>query len=84
MSYISQEHLICKCHSPEHQLLIWYDSEDNDYVITIHLVNDGFFKRLCKGIKYIFGYKCQYGHFDEFLLKDEDRKKLVDFLNNNN
>lgn len=74
---------ICKCYSPEHQLMIWYDSEENEYYFTVHLTpENNFFKRLWKALKYIFGHKCNYGHFDEFLLRDEDRKKLLDFLNN--
>lgn len=37
-------------------------------------------------IKYIFGYKCCYGHFDEFVFKSSDADKLqkvVNFIKSN-
>lgn len=41
------------------------------------------FKRIFTAIKYIFGYKSKYGHFDEFIFKHQDKNKLqeiCDFL----
>ena len=31
--------------------------------------------------KYIFGYKCRYGAFDEFIFNSEDSEKLQDIAN---
>lgn len=69
----------CSCGSPEHLLQF---EKDEDYVyVYVLLIGDSFFKRLYNGIKYIFGYKCRYGHFDEILLNQETTKELVEFLN---
>lgn len=51
----------------------------------IHLNDTNtFWQRVKYGIKYIFGYKCRYGAFDEFIFNPEDApklQKLVDYLN---
>jgi len=41
----------------------------------------GFWKRCWYAIKYVFGYKCKYGHFDNVLLKVEDADNMIDMLN---
>lgn len=83
-----KEILVCACHSVEHQVVISYDEEDNQAYISIHLVPlYSFWKRFVHGIKYIFGYRCKYGDFDEFLFKEEHAEKLqelVEKLKNNN
>lgn len=78
---------ICKCSSPEHQLIFSYDKSDTTdegWVYTaVHLTKFGFWKRLWHGIKYIFGHRSIYGDFDEFIFKTEDAGKLqevVDYL----
>ena len=68
--------LICDCNSREHQIVIEYDKEDNLIYCHIHLVKYGFLRRLKAGLKYIFGYKCKYGQWDEFIFKPEHAKKL--------
>lgn len=68
--------LICDCNSREHQIIIEYDNEDNLAYCHIHLVKHGFWRRLKAGLKYIFGYKCRYGQWDEFILKPEHAGKL--------
>ena len=68
--------LICDCSSREHQIIIEYDKEDNQVYCNIHLVNYGFFRRLKAGLKYIFGYKCRYGQWDEFIFKPEHANQL--------
>jgi hypothetical protein len=56
-----------------------YDEEDNNVYCHIHLVQHGFWKRLKAGLKYIFGYKCRFGQWDEFIFKAEDSEKLFKF-----
>ena len=73
-----RELLICKCHSPEHQIIFsWDDDLDETLVyMTIHLNKHGFWQRLKYGIKYIFGRQCNYGAFDEVILNPEDARKV--------
>ena len=68
--------LICDCSSREHQIIIEHDNEDNLTYCHIHLVKHGFWRRLKAGLKYIFGYKCRYGQWDEFILKPEHANHL--------
>ena len=75
---------ICECHSLEHQVIFWFDEEDNKLYCEPHLVTHrNFLKRLWVGIKYAFGYKCRFGDWDETIFKDEDLKKLYKFLEKN-
>lgn len=77
-----EEILVCSCSDVEHQIVIMYDSdfykegEEKEVYATIHMVNGGFWFRLKNAIKYLFGFKCVYGHFDEFIFKKEHLPKL--------
>jgi hypothetical protein len=42
-------------------------------------VKYGFWRRFVSGMKYIFGYKCRYGQWDEFIFKPEHSKQLREF-----
>ena len=81
-----RETLICQCHSVEHQISfswIEYKELEGEVYMEIHLSKLSFWDRLKHGIKYIFGYRCMYGDFDEVILKKEDVHKLeriVEFL----
>lgn len=80
---MTDELLICACSSDEHQIILHKDEEEKMVYCTIHLVTLPFWQRLIHGIKYIFGYKCKYGNFEEFILdnKHTDKlKELVKFL----
>lgn len=70
--------ILCECSSREHQIIFEYDNEDNLVYCNIHLVKYRFFKRLKEGLKYIFGYKCKYGNFEEFVLKKEHANTLLE------
>lgn len=72
----------CACHSREHLLQFskFKDDEDKEVYLHVFLTNDGFFKRVFKGLKYIFGYKCRYGHFSEIILNKTAQKQIVEFL----
>lgn len=76
------EYFECWCRSPEHTLQFWMD-EDNPPVLYAHvlLCPDPLWKRILNAIKYVLGYKCRYGHFDEFLLHPRDCDKFIELLN---
>ena len=42
--------LICDCSSREHQIIIEHDNEDNLTYCHIHLVKNGFWRRLKAGL----------------------------------
>jgi hypothetical protein len=79
-----REHkLNCDCLEIEHSMFFTID-DDTDlecmYVNTF-LAEHGFFLRVINAIKYIFGYKCKFGHFEETVVSISEAKKLRDFLN---
>ena len=80
------ELFICQCCNTEHQLIFQYfpNDEDKEVYVSVHLTPEyNIWKRIWMAIKYIFGYKCMYGHFDEFIFKKSDADKLqkiVDYL----
>ena len=87
MKKTNKDILVCECHSTEHQLIVLY-SNDDDYPVVyfhIHLNKKSFWERLKYGVKYILGYKSQYGAFDEFIFNSDDVEKVervVKYLKN--
>lgn len=84
---MTEELLLCQCGDPAHQLIMFYDDdvEAPAVYVSVHLSPEpNFFKRLWRGIKYIFFNKRSiYGDFDEIILRPSDSEKLqraVDLL----
>lgn len=75
---MERELFICQCENTEHQIVFsWFEDDDLAVVYaTIHLRKKSFWERLKYGLKYIFGYQCKYGAFDEFIFNPEDAHKL--------
>lgn len=69
--------LTCECNSTEHLITFTYDDEWDEIYMHVHLVKRSFFKRLLYAIKYIFGYQCAFGAFDEIILNKEDNAGLT-------
>lgn len=73
--------IICACHSVEHQIVFRKEIDDTPEVYAeIHLNKLPFWKRLRYAIRYVFGYQCQYGAFDEFLFSEEHIEPLEEIL----
>lgn len=81
---MNRELFICQCNNVEHQLIFSYFPEDGDVYVSVHLTSEySIWERIKMAIKYIFGYKCRYGHFSGFIFKPSDADKLqkvVDYL----
>ena len=83
---MKEEYFSCLCHSDEHTIRFTYfedqfdDIEDAEIYLSVFLNEYSFFKRLWLGIKYIFGYKCRYGHFGCWSLKPNDAKRLKELI----
>jgi len=70
---------LCKCSSREHQIIMETDDEWRSIYCSVHLVKTNFWNRL----KYLFGYQCRYGAFEEFILAPkhaDELQKIVDKL----
>ena len=72
----------CKCTSPEHTLRFVYDPQDNEIYTEVFLCQyRNPFQRIWTALKYVFGFKCKFGHWDCWLMQDEDCKRLVELVN---
>jgi hypothetical protein len=82
------EYFECQCGSSEHILRFNYDKENNEITTEIQLIQyHNIFKRIWIAIKYIIGYKCKYGSWDCWMMKNEDcerLKKLLDKVRDKN
>ena len=76
------EYFECVCGSEEHTLVFTLcvgDIEEKEIYTSVFLNQyRGFFGRLWVAIKYLFGYKCRFGHWDTFILRNEDAVRLRD------
>ncbi len=71
----------CDCHSPEHTLIFQWDDEDHTIYTTVFLDHwHRFFGRIVVALKYVFGYRCKYGHFDCFIMQKKDYTRFLQFL----
>lgn len=68
--------VICECGSSEHQLIIRTFDDDEDVYVDVHLASLPFWKRVKYAFKYIFGYKSQFGAFDEIIINKQEFKQL--------
>ena len=75
------ELFICQCHNTEHQLIFSYFPDSDNVFVSVHLIPNRFLKRIWFAIKYIFGYRSRYGHFDEFVFNKADVNKLQKVVN---
>ena len=72
----------CACGSNEH-ILIFSKNDEEDYrcvYLSYHLQNDYWYKRIWKGIKYIFGFKSKYGNFGETIIDKTNVDKLSEIV----
>lgn len=76
------EYFECRCATPEHIWRLWFDDDPSDPCVfaSVFLANGPWYSRLLTGVKYIFGYKCRFGHFEEFILNPEDCDRLIGVL----
>ena len=75
--------LECACHSDEHALkFTLYKWDDGPEICTSVFLSryHNIFGRIWVAIKYVFGYKCKYGHWDCFLLRPKDADRLITIL----
>lgn len=82
---MEEKFIRCVCHSPKHQAIFSYDPDEKDCPelwMEIHLCHyENFFRRVWIALKYIFGYRCEYGHWDCLLLDEAKGIEVRDFIN---
>ncbi len=72
------EYFECDCGSPEHALVFTLDKDYNEIYTSVFLSHwRPWWHRIWIAVKYVFGYKCKYGHFDCFSMQRKDAKRLI-------
>ena len=75
--------LECQCFSDEH-VLKWSLDDDSDWpaLYASVFLNQyrNVFKRIWVAVKYVFGYKCRYGHWDCFEMRAKDIGRMKALL----
>ena len=72
---LKTDYFECQCMGDEH--LLKFVSDEEDIWISIFLNQyRNIFKRIWIAIKYVFGYRCKYGHWDTWMLRPEDLPRL--------
>lgn len=87
---LHSEFFDCQCISCEHTLRFMYFEEELEtekhisqtanLYLTIQLDKYPWYKRIWMGIKYIFGYRCKYGYYNEWIMHPDDIPRLKALL----
>lgn len=71
----------CDCHNDEHTIRFTYDADENELYLSVFLNQyRSFLGRLIVAVKYLFGYKCTYGHWDCWVMRRNDAQRLSELL----
>ena len=74
---------VCACESLDHHFVISRETDDEDSFtyLLVHLTPAGFFTRLTRAIRYLFGQPTTA--YDEIVLRPDQVKRLVEVLDSN-
>lgn len=71
----------CACGMTEHVLKFTLDIEDREIYTSVFLeARLPWYRRLWSALKYVFGYKCEYGHFGTWIMEEEDVGRFKEML----
>ena len=71
--------VVCKCQSDEHVVRFTYDEEDMWVSVHLHQYRP-LWKKIWTRIKYMFGYRSKYGHWDVCMISKKEAKELKKVL----
>ena len=59
-----------------------FTTKKNTKYTHLFFLNDWlpWYKRLYRAVKYIFGYKCKYGHWDVWIMDEKDIGRLREMV----
>jgi hypothetical protein len=81
MSINDSTFIECECHSQEHTLKYSINVEDKTIYTSVFLDQyQPWYGRAWTALKYLFGYKCKYGHFDCTLMGPEKIDQLKSLI----
>lgn len=76
---MEHHYIECNCTSAEHTLRFTIDNDEECPALYVAVQLNrfhGFFERLWLAIKYVFGYECKFGHWDEVILMGDNVRKM--------
>jgi hypothetical protein len=79
---MEKEYFECSCRSPEHTLSFVLDDDEEFPAIYgyVFLGEKTLGRRIADAVRHVLGYKCRYGHFDEFILDPKDCDRMIGLL----
>ena len=81
MAKMEKHYFECSCSSEEHTFSFHYDPDDGELYMSAFLNDwEAWYKRVWKAVKYVFGYKCKYGHWDCTILTQKQTQRLKELL----
>jgi hypothetical protein len=81
MEKLQTSYYECQCECSDHTIRFVYDPDENELYTEVQLYQyHNIFVRIWLAIKYIFGYECKYGHWDCWMLKNEDCNGIKELL----
>jgi len=67
----------CECSSCEHTVRLSYFPDDKDVLyMEVHLKSSPLFTRIRQALRHIFGHRCEYGEFGEFVWNKDQVGRL--------
>ena len=78
---LKEEIMRCECSSMEHIICFDLWDDEPEVYVSIHLTKLNFWRRLKYATKYLFGYQCKYGAFDEIILGTKQYNKIMEIAN---
>jgi len=76
--------VICSCESSQHLVVFTKDEDQDELCIEVQLIQHrNIIKRIWTAVKYVFGYKSVYGHWDCTLMNKTEINKLYYWLKRN-
>jgi hypothetical protein len=75
----------CDCGSDEHRFCVTSEEEENELPpqLYFHIQMSqyrNFLQRFVEGVRYIFGHKSRYGHWDTINISPDDTARLIVLL----
>ncbi len=67
----------CGCGQPNHMMVISHDhSDDETHIVVMLNVEDPWYRRAWLAVRYVLGWKSDFGHYGEIVLERDDLRML--------
>lgn len=77
------EHFDCACSDIAHTIRFYSDADPDYEEFGLEVALNHYlpwYKRVWVAVKYVFGFKADYGQYDSWILDSNDRKRLRELM----